>query len=133
MKVSIVVDPTLSLGLIANTVAVLSVALGASQSELIGPDTKDRSGVVHRGITRVPLPVLSASREQLSNLVHTAQLDPDLIVIGFNHVAQNCTTYDDYLEKLESTSFESLHFLGVLLLGPQRSVARLTGSLPLLK
>ena len=133
MKVSIVVDRGLPIGLISNCAAVLGVSLGATYPDLIGPDLQDQSGMEHRGITGLPLPILSASQDKLQDLFVASQSEDSVTTISFTDVAQGCKTYEDYQQKLSNTPFQSLKFLGVLIVGPNAAVSRLTGSLPLLK
>lgn len=133
MKATVVVDQELPIGLIANCSAVLGVSLGAAVPDLIGPHITDYSGVEHHGITGLPIPILATSQDSLCALVSQSQAESAVTTIAFNDVAQKCTSYADYQQKLAQTSFESLKFLGVLIIGSKRAVARLTGSLPLLK
>lgn len=133
MKVSIVVDRGLPIGLISNCAAVLGVSLGATYPDLIGPDVQDQSGMAHRGITGLPLPILSASPDKLRDLFVASQAESSVTTISFTDVAQGCKTYEDYQQKLSNTPFQSLQFLGILIVGPHSAVSRLTGSLPLLK
>lgn len=133
MKVAIVVDRQLPIGLIGNCAAVLGVSLGMTHPDIVGPDLQDHSGIEHRGITGLPIPILSSDRDQLRELVQTCQSEPSITVIAFNDVAQRCKSYPEYEEKLAQTAFSSLNFLGILLIGSAQAVSRLTGSLPLLR
>jgi hypothetical protein len=47
--------------------------------------------------------------------------------------AQRAKTYPEYLTQLQNTTTADLDLIGVALLGPDRRVRRLTGSLPLLR
>lgn len=134
-KVAVVVDGALPSGLAANTAAVLMLSLGHRVGSLIGPDLKDASGSTHPGITTTPIPILTASAEQMKQLRTTALEDAggELLVIDFTNCAQRTKTYDDYANLLGSTADDDLTYLGVALYGPRKRVRRLTGSLPLLR
>lgn len=133
MKVAIVVDRQLPIGLIGNCAAVLGVSLGATHPDIVGPDLPDHSGIQHRGITGLPIPILSTDRDHLRELMHASQTEESITVIAFNDVAQRCKSYPEYQEKLSQAPFQSLNFLGLLLIGSPQAVSRLTGSLPLLR
>jgi Protein of unknown function (DUF2000) len=62
------VDKALPPWLIANTTAVLSVALGAHGVILLGPETVDFNGEKHPGIGAMLLPILAAASTELSEL-----------------------------------------------------------------
>ncbi len=129
MKISMVVDGTLPVGLVANCTAVLGAALGARYPEIIGADTTDRTGLSYPGITTVPIPILRASREALADIVGTASETSTCIV--FTDLAQRCRTYTEYELQLGQTDIERIAVVGLCLIGDKRTVNRLTGSLPL--
>lgn len=131
MKAAIVVDEALPVGLKANCGAVLGVSLGALHPEIVGPDLYDASGGMHPGITGLPIPILSATRERIRRIVDDGGATDGITVIGFNDVAQSCTSYDEYRNKLGSTARVEVSFLAVLIVGGNRRVNRLTGTLPL--
>jgi hypothetical protein len=64
----LVVDKALPPWLIANTTAVLSVALGAHGVIPFGPETVDFNGEKHPGIGTMPLPILAAASTELPEL-----------------------------------------------------------------
>jgi hypothetical protein len=135
MKLVLIINRDLPLGLIANAAAVLGLSFGNTVADLIGPDIQDRDGRVHAGITRVNIPVLAAAPEQLKdlydNLVEISE--EDILVIDFNTVAQSCKNYADYTRELAVCSQDSLQYLGICLYGPQQKINKLTGNLRLLK
>ena len=68
-KCVLIVDNTLPTGIIANISAVLSmVPLGKTNPEIIGKDVKDASGIIHAGITQLPIPILGASKTELRHI-----------------------------------------------------------------
>ncbi len=133
MKAAIVVDQAQPKGLLANTAAVLGVSLGAIHSEIIGPAIADASGTIHPGITGLPIPILAATDVKIAELIVSARGAADLVCVPFNALAQRCTDYADYTDKLSTRNSEELAYVGVLLVGGKRSVATLVGSLPLVR
>ena len=133
-KCVMVIDSDLPIGFIANTAAVLALTLGNKIEEVIGPVARDQDGVVHEGITTMPIPILKGSRSLLKELRDTISTDfPDLLLVDFSNAAQTSTRYDDYLHKIASLPTNKLHYLGISIYGDHKSVKKLTGSLPLLR
>lgn len=134
-KCVIVADPTLPVGLIANTAAILGMTLGKLRPEMVGPDVVDAAGNVHPGIILFPVPILKASSDQIKTLRETAYT-PEysaLTVVDFSNVAQQCKDYGDYTREIGRIPVEQLSYLGIALYGPKKQVNHLTGSLPLLR
>jgi hypothetical protein len=135
MKLVVIINQDLPLGLIANTATVLGLSLGDRVKGIIGPDIQDKDGRVHAGITQVNIPVLGVNGEQLKSLYDSlfdAQYE-DVTVIDFNTVAQRSKCYEDYTQELAACSQEKLDYLGVCLYGPAPKINKLTGSLRLLR
>jgi uncharacterized protein YjeT (DUF2065 family) len=136
VKCVIVVDRDLPMGLKANAAAALALSLGSRVGEdLIGPDTADRDGRRHPGITRIGLPILEAPAEAVKEIYEAVPATPEapLRAIGFSALAQSCRDYGDYEARMGRTPSEELRYSGVCLYGPPREVARLTGSLRMLR
>lgn len=134
MKCVIVLDEALPVGLLANTAAVLGLSLGNHVAELIGPDIIDSDGLMHKGITAVPIPILAADRDTLKSLYVTAMEEgKELQVIGFNTTAQQCHHYELYSQTMMQKSVDELDYLGVCIYGPKKIINRLCGQLKLLR
>ncbi|MEN6384757.1 MAG: DUF2000 family protein, partial [Phycisphaerales bacterium] len=66
MKIVMVINKELPLGLVANTAAVLGISLGKMfQQDIVGCDIQDGDGNIHSGITAKTIPVLAGNREQI--------------------------------------------------------------------
>jgi len=128
----IVVDESLPPGLAANAAGVLAVTLGSIVAGLVGGDFVDADGHRHAGLIRGVLPVLRAAHPRLSAL-RTAALDNALDVIDFPAFGQQTNDYDEFRARIARTPAAQLRYLGIALHGPRRAVARVTGSLPLLR
>lgn len=131
-KCVMVLDETLPAGLAVNTAGVLAITLGREVGEMVGTEVVDGSGERHAGITTVPVPVLKADREELREIRSRAG-EEDLLVVDFTDAAQTSKTYEEYTQKMASTSSDQLGYLGVALYGDKRQINKLTGSLPLLR
>ena len=136
MKLVMVINRDLPLGLVANTAAVLGISLSKIyQEDIVGGDIVDADGNLHLGITAQTIPILSASREQVKEIRET-MFEPafaEVAAIDFSEAAQRCLNYEQYVRSLAQLSAEELFYLGVCMYGPKKKVNKLTGSLPLLR
>ena len=123
-KCVIVVDEELPLGIIANTAVILGITLGKTMPEAVGP-----------GIIKFPVPVLKSSAEKLKYIREQLYQDDfhDLLVVDFSDLAQSCKTYDDFTQKMTQVPESALKYFGLAICGSKKKVAKLTGSLPLLR
>ncbi|SNS52386.1 Protein of unknown function [Anaerovirgula multivorans] len=135
MKCVMIVDGNLPIGMIANTTAALGVSLASEIKGLAGKKVIDKHSRVHEGITNIPIPVLTLSKEKIKEKydVLLENNDPDIKAIGFSDVAQKSLDYDDYEIKLSSTNEDQINYLGVCLYGPKKKINKLTGSLTMLR
>lgn len=132
IKCVVVVADSLASGLQANAASVITMTLGQRCVELVGPDVKDSDGVIHPGVVRVPVPILTAPAEQIDAIWKRSDSD-GLVRVGFTALAQSCRTYEEYVDRLGATPTADLRFVGVGLYGHKKDVNRMVGSLPLLR
>lgn len=132
-KCVMVVGTGLPVGLAVNAAAVLAVTLGSKIESIVGPDIADVSGGSHVGLVDIPIPVLKADSEALADIRSRAVTMEGLLVVGFTDVARTSRTYEEYTEKMATSTPEELEYLGVALHGDKKLVNKLTGSLSLLK
>lgn len=116
-KCVLVVADDLPPGLTANAVAVLAATVGQH----------------HAGLVSVPLPVLKADRPALSALWARATETDGLLVVDVTETTQSAHMYPDYARALAKTSASALVYVGIALCGPKKQIAKMTGSLPLLR
>jgi Protein of unknown function (DUF2000) len=128
----VVLDEGLPRGLAANAAAVLAVTLGARVNGLVGADYADADGHPHAGLIPFGLPVLRAPAARLRELRARASGD-GVGVIDFPAAGQRTVDYDEFTRTVGSTPSASIEYAGVALYGERRAVARLTGSLGLLR
>ncbi|HAK74980.1 MAG TPA: DUF2000 domain-containing protein [Sporomusaceae bacterium] len=136
MKIVMVINRELPLGLIANTAAVLGISLGKMfQGDIVGCDIQDADGNVHAGITTKTIPLLTGTKEQIKGMRDIMADDnySDVTVIDFSEIAQKCRDYESYVDILSSCRTSQLYYLGICLYGPVKKVSKLTGSLSLLR
>lgn len=132
-KCVMVINDSLSLGLMVNTAGVLALTLGNKVDSILGPDVVDGSGQTHIGITTIPIPILKASEEVIKNIRIQANELGSLLVVDFTDAAQTTITYEDYTEKIAAMPAQELKYLGVALYGEKKLVNKFCGSLPLLR
>lgn len=134
MKCVIIINSDLPTGLIANTSAVLALSIGKEFQHLIGEDVMDSDGIIHRGITNIPIPLLKGNNESICSIrKRLLENSNSIYYVDFCDIAQKSKQYNDYKEKLQSTPTDQLEFLGIALYGPKKQINKLTGSLALLR
>ncbi len=134
MKCVMVINEHLPVGLIANTSAVLALTIGNKINGIIGDDVVDRDGQLHRGITKLPIPLLKGTSELIRSIRHDVSHNgDDLFWVDFCDVAQKCVDYDDYTARLQQCPEDALNYLGIALYGPAKKINTLTGSIGLLR
>ena len=116
----------------ANTAALLALSIGARHPEIIGEDIPDADGNIHRGISGVPVPVLTTPQRELAALAASAQ-DLGLDVVDFTSTAARARTYDGYTAAMAATPTTDLDYRGLAIIGDKKVVTSLTGALPLLR
>jgi hypothetical protein len=128
----VIVDEELPPGLAANAAAMVALTLGATVDGLPGADLVDADGHSHPGLIAAGIPILAASRVQLSDLHARAQRE-SVGVVDLPAFGQQTTDYESVIERVGHTPAAELEYLGIALHGPRRAVSRLTGSLRLLR
>lgn len=132
LKWVIVADTEQPEGRRANAIACVAAAFGARVTGLLGSDGTDADGVGHPGLPWAGCSLLAADAARLVALRERAAAEADVLVIGMPAAAQESRVYDDYLGALAGTPTTELREIAVGLLGPRRTVERLTRKLRLL-
>lgn len=135
MKLVLLLNDKLPLGVMANTAAILGISLGRQFPEVVGEDVTDGSGFTHKGIVKVPVPVLKGSEEGLKELrrrLYDSQYE-DLTVVDFSDVARRCQVYEEYVDKAASVDESRYSYLGLAVCGDAKKVNSLTGAMPLMR
>lgn len=132
-KCVLIVDSSLAVGEQANVAAVLAMTIGAKNDEIIGTDTSDADGRMHKGITQLNLPVLTASGETIRNIHNLAEDNEKVFLVDFTDTAQKSRTYDEYRLQLSQIPEPDLKYIGIGLIGDKKSINKYSGSLKLLR
>lgn len=134
MKIVMLIDRDLPIGLIANTAAVLGITIGKLYGDIVGGDIHDADGNVHLGITEKVIPILRAGRDQMKQIRErvVSEKMTDVTVVDFSRIAQKSTDYESYRKLLAGTRHEDIDYLGLCLYGPVKTITSMTGSMALL-
>ncbi len=134
MRIAIVVDPTLPLGLLANTVATLSIGLGAAKPVFGNTALTDAAGRQIMNSADRPVPILQAPDAALSALLLKALPAPDhAIVVAFPRFARALHAFVDYRDEFLNRDLANEPIDGIAIAGEDKWVRSLTGNLKLLR
>lgn len=120
-RIAIIVDPALSPGLMANTVAVLGVGLGAAQPAFGDTALSDAAGRSVKTSADRPVPVLQAESAQLVQLLLKALPPPEgAIVVPFPAFARSLHSFSEYAAQFPARDLSVERIEGLGLAGPAR-------------
>ncbi|MEJ8475130.1 DUF2000 domain-containing protein [Roseibium algae] len=133
LRIAIISRPDLPIGLLANTVAAISVGIGAKLPILGNLQLTDTEGRTIDISSNRPVPILQAGQEVLSELLLKALKTNEAAIVPFPAFARSLHSYADYEVAFpdKDLSIEPLDGLG--LAGPEKWVRSLTGNLKLLR
>ena len=134
-KCVMIIDEQLSLGMIANTAAVMGITLGKSIPEVVGNDVYDKTGNKHLGIITFPIPILKGDIQTIKAIrqkLYQSEFS-DLIVVDFSDIAQVCKNYVEFISKMQSVTEAELNYIGIAICGTKKKINKLTGNMALLK
>lgn len=134
-KCVMIIDESLPPGIIANTAAIMGIALGKNMPEVVGVDVTDGNGNRHLGIIEFPVPILRGPAKLIKQIRKKLYLPAyqDVTVVDFSDLAQSCKTYSEFIEKMGNAKENALQYFGIAICGAKTKVNKLTGSLPLLR
>ncbi|MDO9394921.1 MAG: DUF2000 domain-containing protein [Herbiconiux sp.] len=134
LKWVIVVDTALEPGLLANAVACVSAATGATIAGLAGPSAADASGHEHPGLPWSGCTVLGASAERLATVrAKAVAAEADGVwVADMPQLAQTTRVYAEYRTELAATAPDQLGSSALSIVGPRTSVDSIVKKLRLL-
>jgi hypothetical protein len=132
--ITIIVDPGLPVGLLANTVAALAVGIGAPMPHLAGAELVDGAGRSVRNSANRAVPILQAGPDALTSLLLKALPAPEAgVVVPFPRFARAIHGFEDYRLEFAKRDLASEPIDGLGLAAPKRWVKSLTGNLKLLR
>ena len=134
IRLAIVINPALPLGLIANTAGAISIGLGAKFPALAARQLTDREGRTIDISSNMPVPILQADAETIrSLLLKTLPVENDRAIVPFPAFARSLHDYREYEATFPNRDLAGEVIDGLGLAGPSKWVKSLTGSLKLLR
>jgi hypothetical protein len=134
LRLAIVVNPDLPLGLIANTAGAIAIGLGARLPALAARQLTDRHDRTIDISSNQPVPVLQADAAAIRALLLKALSQPgERAVVPFPAFARSLHAYADYEAAFPGRDLGEEAIDGLGLAGPAKWVKSLTGSLKLLR
>jgi hypothetical protein len=134
IRLAIVINPALPLGLIANTAGAISIGLGAKFPALAARQLTDREERTIDISSNMPLPILHADAETIrSLLLKTLPVRNDRAIVPFPAFARSLHDYREYEATFPDRDLADEAIDGLGLAGPSKWVKSLTGSLKLLR
>lgn len=134
LRLAIVVNPDLPLGLIANTAGVIAVGLGARMPRLAARQLTDRDNRTIDICSNKPVPILQADAATIGALMLKALPQPgERVVVPFPAFARALHDYADYEATFPERDLSNETIDGIGIAGPSKWVRSLTGSLKLLR
>ncbi|MEF0940704.1 DUF2000 domain-containing protein [Rhizobium sp. BR 362] len=134
IRLAIVINPDLPLGLIANTAGAIAIGLGARFPALAARQLMDMEGRAIDISSNMPVPMLQADADTIRSLLLNA-LPPqgERAVVAFPAFARSLHDYREYEATFpdRDLTMEAIDGLGIA--GPTKWVKSLTGSLKLLR
>ncbi|BCH21033.1 hypothetical protein MesoLjLc_08060 [Mesorhizobium sp. L-8-10] len=134
IRLAVVVNPDLPLGILSNTVAAISVGIGAALPVLGACRLTDkRQNTIDISSNR-PVPILQADPATIRTLMLKALAWPEeRAVVPFPSFARSLHDYADYEATFPGRNLEEEAIDGLGIAGPAKWVKSLTGSLKLLR
>lgn len=134
IRIAVIVDPTLALGQIANTVAVVGVGIGAADASLGAVPLTDSQGRTIASSSNRPIPILQADGPAMAALLARALPAPEsATVVAFLRYGRSLHVFEEYRRQFPDRDLLAEPVDGIGLAGPARWVRSLTGSLKLLR
>ena len=128
----IVLDRALPPGKAANAAAVIALTIGQRHPGLVGEPLIDASEHSHPGLIPIGIPVLAASREELSSLRRLA-ITLGCDIVDFPAQGQQTTNYAAFRDAVAAVHTVHLSYVGVALIGAKKPISKAVAHLELLK
>jgi hypothetical protein len=133
-RIAVIVDPSLPLGLIANTVATICIGIGAVDTSFGDRTLTDISGRAVKTSADRPVPILQAAADEIRSLLLKALPAPDgAVVVPFPKFARHLHAFAEYQARFPACDLAAETIEGLGLAGPEKWVKSLTGNLKLLR
>ncbi|EEQ01515.1 DUF2000 domain-containing protein [Yersinia rohdei] len=134
MRIAIIVNPELPVGLIANTTGAVGIGLAAKFPQLAGITLSDSTGKEIDVSSTLPVPILQANAVQMREVLLKALASPhQRAIVPFPAFARSLHSFQDYEAAFPLRSLIDEQLDGLGLVGPEKWVRSLTGALKLLR
>lgn len=134
LRLAIVVNPDLPVGLIANTAGAIAVGLGAKLPALAARQLTDRADRTIDISSSRPVPILQADATAIRALMLRAlPQSGERAVVPFPAFARSLHDYGEYESTFPARDISEETIDGIGIAGPSKWVKSLTGSLKLLR
>ncbi|CNF04692.1 Uncharacterized protein conserved in bacteria [Yersinia bercovieri] len=134
MRIAIIVNPELPVGLIANTTSAVGIGLAARFPQLAGAVLSDSEGKEIDVSSKLPVPILQANASQMREVLLKALVAThERAIVPFPAFARSMHSFEDYEATFPLRSLTNEQLDGLGLVGPEKWVRSLTGALKLLR
>ncbi|MBS0056370.1 DUF2000 domain-containing protein [Yersinia sp. Marseille-Q3913] len=134
MRIAIIVNPELPVGLIANTTSAVGIGLAARFPQLAGAVLSDSEGKEIDVSSKLPVPILQANASQMREvLLKALAATHPRAIVPFPAFARSMHSFEDYEATFPLRSLTNEQLDGLGLVGPEKWVRSLTGALKLLR
>ncbi len=131
MKIAIVLNEKLGPGLLANAAACITSGLFNKEADLLGIEIQGKD-ITFIPITKIPILILKKQNKAWSELLGRAKKHA-LKYMLFTKEGQSTTSYEEYIERVNSKDISQIEVVGIGVLGDDKLVSRFSGDLPLLR
>lgn len=131
-RCTIIMNSSLSGGLLANAIAVIALTAGRRHPVLLGEPLIDASGEAHPGLIPTGIPMLCTTQDDLQAL-RKAALEKGCDVIDFPVEGQKTKNYEEFLAITKDIPSEDMNYLGIALVGAKNKISKLTGKCEMIK
>ncbi len=134
IRLAIIVNPELPTGHLANTIAAISIGIGAAMPVLGNQHLTDSNQNTIDISSNRPIPILQADGRTIGALLLKAlPKEEDRIIVPFPAFARSLHSYADYETQFPERDLSEETIDGIGLAGAAKWVKSLTGSLKLLR
>ncbi|MFT8349310.1 DUF2000 domain-containing protein [Clostridium saccharoperbutylacetonicum] len=131
-RCTIIMDSSLSGGLLANAIAVIALTAGRRHPVLLREPLVDASGGIHPGLIPTGIPMLCTNQEDLKAL-RKAALEKGCDVIDFPVEGQQTKNYEEFLSITRDIPSDDMKYLGIALVGSKKAISKLTVKCDMIK
>ncbi|MBI2616999.1 DUF2000 domain-containing protein [Candidatus Gottesmanbacteria bacterium] len=130
-KAAIIIDSEQPTGLLANSVACIASGLFLDGKDYVGPEIQGKD-VTYIPITKIPILILKPGNRSLFELCKQAR-GMNLKFMAFTKEGQSTTDYNQYEKRVSGLPLDSVTLVGLGVVGEEKVVNSLVGSLPMLR